>query len=91
MTIGSHSGDIFGKIDMNCPRFLTLGGFKGSPYHFRGDTRPDDLFIPFRHRGEHGHKIQVLMGFNVHPVGSHLAGDGHQGRPIEVSIGYPCH
>ena len=57
MTIGSHSGDIFGKIDMNCPRFLTLGGFKGSPYHFWGDTRPHDLFIPFRHRGEHGHQI----------------------------------
>ena len=52
------------------------------------DGRRGDLRLPFRHRFEHGHDIDKLVGLLVHAVQSGLTGERDKRRMIHVGVGH---
>ena len=87
-SVGRHFGNVLGQIDMGGAGLAILGIFESQADNFAYRVGQNDLFGTFGNRGIHSGQIQVLMAGQLHLVGAHLAGNGHQRRAIQIGIGH---
>jgi hypothetical protein len=59
---------ILGQFQMGGARLLRLGHLERFPKSFWNNRRHRNLRLPFCHRFEHGHHIDVLMRLLMHTV-----------------------
>ena len=87
-SVGRHFGNVLGQIDMGGAGLAILGIFESQADNFAYRVGQNDLFGTLGNRGIHSGQIQVLMAGQLHLVGAHLAGNGHQRRAIQIGIGH---
>ena len=79
--------DVDRKVDEGSTRFFTFGVLKGQAGDFSHRIGTDDGVGPTGDGFEHGSEIEVLVGRDVHLIGSDLTGDGDDGGAVTVGIG----
>jgi hypothetical protein len=86
--ISGHLGNVLGQVDVGGTGFALFGVLEGQPHDLAHRVRTDDLLGALCDGLKHGGQIQVLMAGQLHPVGAHLPGNGHQRCTVQIGI---CH
>ena len=86
--VGWHFGNVLGQVDVGGTGLALLGVLEGQPHDLTHRVGPDDLLGALGDRLEHGGQVQVLVAGQLHPVGAHLPGDGHQRCAVQIGVGY---
>ena len=79
-----------GKIHMTCSGLLTFRIFKSDPDDFIDGIGVHDLFAPLSDWCKQLYQIQILMRSQMHPLRSHLSGNGNQRCTVGISICRAC-
>ena len=86
--VSRHFGDVLGQVDVGRAGLVLLGVFESQPHDLAHRIGADDLLRALGDRLEHCGQVEVLMAGQLHPVGAHLACDGHQRRTVQIGIGH---
>ena len=71
---------------MTGTRLLAFRIFKGDPHDLADGIGVDDLLAPLRNRRKQLHKVQILMGGQVHSLRPDLTRDRNQRCAVTVGI-----
>ena len=86
--IRRHFGDVLGQVDVGGTGLAFLGVLEGQADDLAHRVGADDLLGALGDGLKQGAQIEVLVAGQLHTVGAHLAGDGHQRCAVQIRIGH---
>ena len=87
LALGRVARHVLRQLQVARPGLLLLGDLERLPDDLGDDLGGLDLGVPLREGPERLHDVHVLVGLLVEEAAGQLAGDGHDGRPVEVRVG----
>ncbi len=79
--------NVLRHTEIHGPRPLGLGELERLADHFGDGTGGENQVGPLRHRREHGHQVDALVGLLVDPVQPHLGRERQHGCAVGIGVG----